>query len=363
MMNELNRIKKTIEKIPRISDAGVDEMAERLPQALAMIGEKHKILHRYCSDQCLEQSLKLALELNQNLGRTLLAVYRFHLNAALVDEYAWFIRVLSSRGFKTGYFKQTLETWIMAIHALISPGPTKELTAPLECLLANLETISATMSPDQPVPDDELKIFLKFLLAKKRRAAVELVLAGVTKDLTAADQCHRLVIPALDMIGILWQENKITAADEHAATEICRYIIFRLYDLMPQTKPLSRKAVVSCVPGENHDLGAVLVANYLENKGWTVHFTGPSAPAADILKAAVDFTADAVFLSVTMVANLIAASELLKTLKTKAPGARSAVGGRAAAVAREILKTMADFVIQNLEEEYPMFLERIDRHA
>jgi methanogenic corrinoid protein MtbC1 len=117
------------------------------------------------------------------------------------------------------------------------------------------------------------------------------------------------------------------------------------------------------VPGEDHDLGAVLIANYLENKGWTVHFTGPSAPAADILKAAAGFSADAVFLSVTLVANLIAASELLKALKTKAPGARSAVGGRAAAVAREILRTMADFVIQDLEAEYPVILERTGRHA
>jgi methanogenic corrinoid protein MtbC1 len=362
-MDKLTAIKETIKKLPVVSAASIAELAASLPEILAMVNEKHSILDKYCADQCLRKNFELAQGLNANLGRTLLAVYQFHLYETLVDELLWIANVLRNRDFEDGYFGQVIDIWIMVIHALIPPKAAQELVRPLDHLSANLSALLETMPPPEPAVDAELKGFMKLLLEKKRRAATELIISGITKEQPASAQCHGLIIPALDMVGALWQKNKITAADEHAATEICRYIIFRLCDLTTPAKPLGLKALVACVPGEDHELGAALLANYLESKGWTVYFTGPDTPGPDIVKAASGSGAEAVFLSVTMVGNLPAAADLLRALRSAAPKAKLAIGGRAAGIARNALNKMCDVVTDDLELGHRQILGWIGGHA
>jgi len=356
-------LKATIKKLPAVSDASVDEFTKSLPEILALVNEKHSILEKYCADQCLRKNFELAQGLNANLGRTLLAVYQFHLYEALVDEFLWFASVLRNRGFEDEYIGQVIDIWIMVIHALIPPKAAQELVRPLDHLSANLSALPETIPPPEPAMDAELKEFMTLLLGKKRRAATEFIISGITKERPGPAQCHRLIMPALDMVGALWQKNKITVADEHAATEICRYIIFRLCDLTPPAKPLGLKALVACVPGENHELGAALLASFLESKGWTVYFTGPDTPGPDIVKAASGNGAEAVFLSVTMVGNLSAAAELLRALRSAAPKAKLAIGGRAAGIARDALNKMCDVVTDDLELAHRQILGWIGGHA
>jgi methanogenic corrinoid protein MtbC1 len=356
-------LKEAINKLPAVSDTSVDEFTISLPEILAMVGEKHAILNKYCTDQCLERNLELAKALNAKLGGMLLAVYRFHLYDALIEEFSWFVNVLRHRGFQNAYFGQTLETWVMVIHALIPPKAADDLTRPLNFLTANLTALIDAPPVSEPAANAELKGFIGLLLEKKRRAAAEMIISGVTKDQPPAVRCHRLIIPALDMVGALWQKNKITAADEHAATEICRYIIFRLCDMTPPAKPLGLRALVACVPGEEHELGAALVAAFLDSKGWTVLFIGPNAPAPDILKAAVGGGSDAVFLSVTMVANLISTVDLLRSIKSTAPKTKLVVGGRATRFARDTLEKECDLITDDFDRGHREILGRIGGHA
>jgi methanogenic corrinoid protein MtbC1 len=122
-------------------------------------------------------------------------------------------------------------------------------------------------------------------------------------------------------------------ADEHAATEICRYVLYRLFDSVEPAPGNGREALVACVPGEEHELGAELAAEYLRLKGWGVFAVGRSAPEEDIVAAVSSSQPDVAFFSVTMIANLPAAGRLLEAALAARPGLGIVLGGRAAELA------------------------------
>jgi methanogenic corrinoid protein MtbC1 len=172
-----------------------------------------------------------------------------------------------------------------------------------------------------------------------------------------------VLMPALRHIGILWQKNKISAADEHAATEICRYIIFRLCDSIPREKSLPYKALVSCVPGEEHEMGAEIMASYLESKGWRVYFVGHSAPEQDNIDAITKHKPDVVFLSVTLISNLPETVEFLKKIRTISSEVKIVLGGKAAVVVKRTVQKLSDAVLDDYQEVHSKALELLGKNA
>jgi methanogenic corrinoid protein MtbC1 len=126
-------------------------------------------------------------------------------------------------------------------------------------------------------------------------------------------------------------------ADEHAATEVCRYALYRLFDNIEPAKPVGLKALASCVPGEEHEMGVEIVGEYLRLKGWEVFIVGRSTPLDDILKALADFRPHVAFFSATLVANLPSARALVSGAQKTLPGLGVVLGGAAALAAANVL--------------------------
>jgi methanogenic corrinoid protein MtbC1 len=170
-----------------------------------------------------------------------------------------------------------------------------------------------------------------------------------------------VMVPVLCRVGLLWQEGGITVADEHAATNICRYAAYALLDLMPQHKPRHLSAFLCCVPGEEHDLALEVLALALEQNGWRVSFIGHSAPRADLLAAIQKEDPRVIFLSATMVVNLPATKSLIAELQKQNPQSQIVLGGFGVLFAREsfadvtlIAKHISDglTLAQKLEKEH-----------
>jgi methanogenic corrinoid protein MtbC1 len=93
--------------------------------------------------------------------------------------------------------------------------------------------------------------------------------------------------------------------------------------------------VVTGVSGEQHQIGANLVADAFEENGWKVRFLGTNLPHATILSTIEENSADVLCISTTLVANLPSAADLIKLVREKlgkkAP--RIVVGGAAYRIA------------------------------
>ena len=125
--------------------------------------------------------------------------------------------------------------------------------------------------------------------------------------------------------------NKISVAQEHMATSITQYAIASIYPrLVPEVVDRG-SMVVTGVSGELHQIGANLVADSMEAKGWTVQFLGSNLPHSSVIAAVEESSANVLCISTTIIANLPSVVELVEAtrreLRERAP--RIVLGGAA----------------------------------
>jgi len=309
--------------------AKLDELLVTVDERLALDAEFH------CVGIDCDQ-LGLSRHVNREFGRLLAAVYEFGLFDRLTDESRWFVSMLSRHGFGPGYFGRMLEAWSVAIMSSIRLASARELAAPLDSLRGNLGLLIESRRPE-PVLTFEAKGLLDLLRARRRREAAESMLVLVKSGLSVERVVEETVLSALKHLGLLWETGRITVADEHAATEICRYVLYRLFDSVEPGRPVGLKALAACVPGDEHELGVEIVGEYLRLKGWETFVVGRSSPQEDILKALAEFRPNVAFFSATLVANLPAARALVTEVQKTLPGLGVVLGGAAAVAAVDVL--------------------------
>jgi methanogenic corrinoid protein MtbC1 len=121
------------------------------------------------------------------------------------------------------------------------------------------------------------------LAAGARREALEIVPdEALWLDVPAPAVYLEVVQASLYEIGRLWQEGRITIAQEHVATEIARQALAQLRLHLPSTSSNGKRVVVACVEGELHDLGALMTADFLEMAGFEVSYLGANVPTASL---------------------------------------------------------------------------------
>jgi methanogenic corrinoid protein MtbC1 len=362
-MEAFDKTKKDSQRLPPVSEAAVTSFDRLLPQLLFLVNQKFEVENRFCCGKPLDAHMDMLGNTHKNFGNTLLAVYRFHIYDALVDEFAWLVSTLHYRDLDREYFEKMLDAWIVAIHGTMEPSSSNQLAQPLSFLKHNLQTFLQHAEVSIESPGEALKEFLNLLLEKKRRDAAEFIMSKVEKGSKPDDLCSTLIMPALKQIGWLWQKNQINVADEHAATEICRYIIFRLCDSIPRKDDLDYKALVSCVPGEEHQLGAEILSSHLESEGWTVYYVGHSTPEKDNLAVISKHKPDVVFLTSTLVSNLPQTVEFSKKLRETAPGVKIILGGQASVRAAHKIRAFVDAVIEDYREAHPTAIKLLSTNA
>jgi len=291
-------------------------------------------------------SPNLARHYSHWFGRVLLACYEFDLIEEIGEQLRWLSGVMGRRGFGPDYFGRMLEAWNLAFVSELPHLEAMELARPIDELRQRLGVlVESARSASEP--SAEVAAFVQLLLKRERRAAAETALGRKTPVTRTADE---LVLPALRHIGRLWEEARISVADEHAATEICRYVLYRLFDSSEPVPANGHKALVACVPGEEHEIGAELASEHLRLAGWSTFAAGRSTPEEDIIAALHSYAPDVAVFSVTMIANLPAARQVVDAALAARPDLGVVVGGRAAELAGPKLVGPQVAVVSRLDE-------------
>uniref|UniRef100_UPI0030FD20F4 Cobalamin-binding protein n=2 Tax=Saccharothrix syringae TaxID=103733 RepID=UPI0030FD20F4 len=150
--------------------------------------------------------------------------------------------------------------------------------------------------------------------------AMRLLDGGVPADVVLLE----LVADAQVEIGVLWQANRWSVAQEHAATAISERVIAAVGD-RAAAAPTRGHVVVACLDGEWHALPARIVAEVLRGRGWRVTFLGASVPAAHLVPYLEEHGPDAVALSCTLPRGLPRADQVVAACR--ATGTPVLVGG------------------------------------
>jgi methanogenic corrinoid protein MtbC1 len=174
-------------------------------------------------------------------------------------------------------------------------------------------------------------VFLTAILNGQRQAALNIVEEALRTGHAPVDIYVDVFAAALHRVGDLWEQNKISVAQEHMATAVTQYAIASVYPKLLPDGPPRGEMVVTGVAGELHQIGANLLADAMESKGWSVRFLGSNTPLPAILQTIRESCADVLCISTTLVANLPAAAELIRSVSSdrKERGLRIILGGAA----------------------------------
>ncbi|NEB77595.1 cobalamin B12-binding domain-containing protein [Streptomyces sp. SID14478] len=164
--------------------------------------------------------------------------------------------------------------------------------------------------------------------AANEYAATDVVLRALDDGVDPESVLLDVIAHVQGKVGQEWAANRISVAQEHAATAINERVVGAL-SLHPAARtPVSRgRITVACVDGEWHALPARLVAEVLKLRGWQVDYLGAQVPAPHLISHLHATHADAVALSSSIATRLPTAHAAITACQ--AVGVPVLVGGAA----------------------------------
>lgn len=178
--------------------------------------------------------------------------------------------------------------------------------------------------------DDLFSRYLDAQLAGDRRTALRVVLdEGLAAGHPVESLQAHVVRAAQEEIGRLWQQNRISIAEEHMATAISHVVASRLFEEAKPRPRLERRVVVACVEGEFHEFPARLVADFLDLGGFDVLYLGANVPTDHLASMLEEARPDLLALSVTMSFNVPALRAALQRIRARFPSLPVLAGGHA----------------------------------
>ncbi len=209
---------------------------------------------------------------------------------ALMNYLEWLIRATSNRFL-------TIQDWSTVCDVLLSHvdhylteltgAPQPEIEALRKDINRHLQGGLQPMqvcAPKAP-PLRDSNEFAQTLMSGDRTAVNDQIDNVVTEE--GANYgliASRLIQPAMYRIGDLWEIGQVSVAQEHMATALAQMALNNTLEHCELQLKKELCAVVSCVEGNHHVLGAQMVYDYLELQGWNTDFLGANCPTDALLK-------------------------------------------------------------------------------
>ena len=164
-------------------------------------------------------------------------------------------------------------------------------------------------------------------------------------SLTTIDFYEKILKPVMERVGILWERNKITVAEEHLATASIDYLMTQLrYQLLhPQFMKNAPSILLFCLEGEQHSMGLKMVSDVFRENKWNVKFLGSSVPTEEVIKTIDKWEPDAIGISLALTPLMPKLKECINLIDELEKDIDIFVGGRVVS-----LYNLEEFGINNV---------------
>ena len=157
-------------------------------------------------------------------------------------------------------------------------------------------------------------------------------IAATTKELLATIPAMELIndhfIPALDEVGILFDQGKFFLPQLMASAEAARVGFDTIKAAMPAGEIADKgKICVATVKGDIHDIGKNIVKMLLDNYGYTVFDLGRDVDPQAVLDTVRERDIKLVGLSALMTTTVTSMEETIRLLHAEVPDVKIIVGG------------------------------------
>lgn len=137
---------------------------------------------------------------------------------------------------------------------------------------------------------------------------------------------------AMQYIGKLWEENKISVADEHLATTTCDFVLSRYAYTKKLSKAPSngRRALFLCIDQEQHYLGLKMISLLFQEYGWETKLLGANLPLEYAIDTTKKWQPSVVGISIAILYHAEKLKEYVTEIESLSTQTEVLVGGRLA---------------------------------
>jgi MerR family transcriptional regulator, light-induced transcriptional regulator len=113
------------------------------------------------------------------------------------------------------------------------------------------------------------------------QAVLDSLLSMTTLDTILAE----VLLPYLHELGERWERGEVSVAQEHFASAVLRGRLLGL--ARGWGRGFGPRALLACLPGEQHDLGLIAFGLALRARGWRIAYLGGDMPIESVISAAL----------------------------------------------------------------------------
>ncbi|WP_316568712.1 HD domain-containing phosphohydrolase [Neobacillus sp. YIM B06451] len=152
----------------------------------------------------------------------------------------------------------------------------------------------------------------------------------LTEHMRIEEMYEEVIGKSMDRIGSLWEEGRISIAQEQLASSVTMELLEELSLKIPQSGDNNSGTIILAVPGtEQHIIPLEMAAGIIKLYGFNIHMVYASVPDSVLASLIADKQAICVCFSVTMDENIPCLIRTCERLKELFPGIPIIAGGRA----------------------------------
>ncbi|RIK38648.1 MAG: hypothetical protein DCC58_16415 [Chloroflexi bacterium] len=155
------------------------------------------------------------------------------------------------------------------------------------------------------------------------------ILDETIAQFSVEEACLSVIRPALSDIGDRWERGEIPAGLEHFATRVIMRRLSLIFNMVGGISGRG-KVVTVCAPGEEHEVGLMMLSIFLGRRNWRVIFLGSGVPIDDLVTTLRHVEPDLVCIGATTApaaaSAYVAAEQIMRQV---VPPPAVAYGGRA----------------------------------
>jgi DNA-binding transcriptional MerR regulator len=154
----------------------------------------------------------------------------------------------------------------------------------------------AAPSGESPVLErgaGELRVALDAFDESAAQSALDRLLSGLSVEIVLRE----VVLVYLRELGDRWERGEASVAHEHFASQVLRGRLLGL--ARGWDRGSGPRALLACMPGEQHDLGLIAFGLALRERGWRITFLGPDTPLDTLTHAVTTLQPEVLVLTAT----------------------------------------------------------------
>lgn len=136
-----------------------------------------------------------------------------------------------------------------------------------------------------------------------------------------------ITYPFLEKIGVLWQTQNISPAQEHFISNLIRQKMIVAIDGLPIPPHESKRVVLYLREKELHEIGLLFYHYVVRKSGYRTYYLGQNVPHEDLFQVVKQHKAEILITSITSGSDLITMEDYLSKLSTDFPQNRLFISG------------------------------------